>query len=827
MLLPDDLSPLGRAALAYAERLGWPVLPLAPRDKVPLLKKKKGAKGGFYDATTDPGVIAGWWRAEPNANIGLATGRGAGVFVLDVDPRDGGDVALDELESEFGRLPDTVRQHTGDGFHLFFALPNAGRVSSRNFVPHGIQVRGDGGYVVLAPSVHPSGKLYTWEASSRPGELPFAPAPEWVLARLRGGGGAGGAKAPAKAAQGGAPGPAVSAEGEGRDARRSWLGAAFAAAGWLGDLVLRNDAGEDGRRKAICPWRATHTIGRDFDSSTVVCPPKPGKTMGWFQCSHSHCERRSLKELFLVLPPEARAAADLEYPKRVRAEGEGPGAAPADAPAPPPVDPSESDASHRATGTDGPAPLRQPATRAPDAVLPLFYRGSEPELAARMLDVLSTGPMTWDEGEFWRYDKALGIWQKLPTETLESVLVGFDGAIVRGKKEVKPLSMSSRLAKGALQFARTILLTRTAKPVTFENVTPGLAFRNGFVTLDASGSLCLRPHAPTHRARHALPFDYAADAPRPMLLSFLEEVFGDCDEQEKADRIACLQEFVGGALLGLSCKYEKALLLTGTGGNGKSQILAIAESVFPPDTVAHLPPQDWGERFRTVSLVGKLANFVPEIPSTDLTASNVLKSAITGEVLYAEKKGRDVFTFVPRAGHIFSANMLPATRDTSEGFFRRFVILSLTRKFSDSDERIERLGQKIAHAELPGLVAWALAGAARLERQRDYTVAEGSRREWELWREESDHIRTFLVQFDWKQHGSLSRGGWGVSAAGFYEHYRGWCDRNGFSRVTSTTFGRRAEPTGLVVKRVHDGRRFFYPTTPAAPPAGAGEGGAP
>src|SRR5690242_2109256 len=116
-------SPLGAAALAYAGH-GWPVFPLKPRDKIPLIPKAAGGNG-VHDATTDTEQITAWWTAHPDANIGLAAG--VAFWVLDADYKgfftdepDGADT-IAVLQHRFGRLPPTTRQYTGGmGWQLFF-----------------------------------------------------------------------------------------------------------------------------------------------------------------------------------------------------------------------------------------------------------------------------------------------------------------------------------------------------------------------------------------------------------------------------------------------------------------------------------------------------------------------------------------------------------------------------------------------------------------------------------------------------------------------------------------------------------------------------------
>ena len=139
-------NPLLLAALAYAKR-GWPVLPCRPRDKRPVTKH------GFKDATTDRGAIVQAWATNSEANVGIATGVVSGLVVLDIDPRNGGDKNLAELERVHGPLPETVSVATGGGGrHLYFAT-SAASVPSGDLAD-GVEVKGDGRYVIAPPSTH-------------------------------------------------------------------------------------------------------------------------------------------------------------------------------------------------------------------------------------------------------------------------------------------------------------------------------------------------------------------------------------------------------------------------------------------------------------------------------------------------------------------------------------------------------------------------------------------------------------------------------------------------------------------------------------------------
>jgi Bifunctional DNA primase/polymerase, N-terminal/Primase C terminal 1 (PriCT-1) len=168
------VSGCAATALEYAAR-GWRVFPL--NGKVPLAGTR-----GCRDASSDPSLVARW---PDGANVGVATGNG--LVVLDVDG-DVGAESLHELAREHGGLPATVSAVTGGGGeHFYFRTEAPVRNSAGKLAP-GLDVRGEGGYVVAPPSLHPSGRRYEWD--DPPGCAPLAPLPTWLgrLLELRGNG---------------------------------------------------------------------------------------------------------------------------------------------------------------------------------------------------------------------------------------------------------------------------------------------------------------------------------------------------------------------------------------------------------------------------------------------------------------------------------------------------------------------------------------------------------------------------------------------------------------------------------------------------------------
>jgi hypothetical protein len=167
------LSSLGNAAIADAAR-GFAVLPCVPRGKVP------ATPHGCRDASKDLATICAWWRENPNYNVAVATGSISKVFVLDVDGLDA-QVSLRKLEEQHGPIPATVESITPRGSHLFFRCENDTVRNSAGAIAAGLDIRGDGGYVVLPPSIHPSGRPYVWSVDSADH---FAKAPAWLIGLL-------------------------------------------------------------------------------------------------------------------------------------------------------------------------------------------------------------------------------------------------------------------------------------------------------------------------------------------------------------------------------------------------------------------------------------------------------------------------------------------------------------------------------------------------------------------------------------------------------------------------------------------------------------------
>lgn len=321
---------------------------------------------------------------------------------------------------------------------------------------------------------------------------------------------------------------------------------------------------------------------------------------------------------------------------------------------------------------------------------------------AVMDDMQRDGEIRFHDGQFWQWNGSC--FKRLPVEDIYLfIATNVKGStIVRRHGDYQSVvSVLQRMCRGAL----------------IESEERGINFANGFVGED----LVVRDHDPKYGATFTLPFNYAPElAGRAnRWFEFLHSCWGE--EPDFEARVNALQEAFAATMFGIAPRYQAAFLLYGRAGTGKTVVLNVLRSMMPPAAIAELNPQHWGQRFAMTDLIGKAINICGELSESAFIDGRVFKETVEGSPIRDEFKGQDAFTFTPIAAHWFASNFMPASRDSSRGFTRRWRIWDFNKVIPET-EQIKDLALIIVAEEREAIAAWALEGLRRLIQQNGYTT---------------------------------------------------------------------------------------------------------
>lgn len=237
-------------------------------------------------------------------------------------------------------------------------------------------------------------------------------------------------------------------------------------------------------------------------------------------------------------------------------------------------------------------------------------------------------------------------------------------------------------------------------------------FGNGTLDLK-TGTLC--KHDWADYFRYVLPYDYDKNASCPTFMKYLNEVMPEKEAQD------VLSEYVGWLFMpGL--KLEKILFLYGSGCNGKSVFIDVVEALLGKENISHESLSDlcgeYGANSRS-NLAGKILNTCSDV-APNAFAGDLFKRIASGEPISTKILYKDVTTLTDYAKMIFCLNELPKTNDTSNGFYRRFLIAPFNVQIPKN--RINpNLAKDIIFHELPGIMNWVLKGRERLVKNGKFT----------------------------------------------------------------------------------------------------------
>ncbi|MBR6901026.1 MAG: toprim domain-containing protein [Synergistaceae bacterium] len=319
---------------------------------------------------------------------------------------------------------------------------------------------------------------------------------------------------------------------------------------------------------------------------------------------------------------------------------------------------------------------------------------------------------------FYEYNAEKGIWEHQDNEVIEGYICTIYGRHATGGK----IASTIRTFKAYKGIQSDI-------PLTKFNTLPCVTFLNGTLHIDIhTGKAKLLPYSPSDYTTVRISYFFNPDAKGPKWQKFLEEVMNG-----RTDCIRLLQEFSGYSLLP-DCRFQKALLLLGRGSNGKSVFTDMIKKALGDIKDGHgyisaTEPSRFSKDFRLMSFKNSWLNISSDIENDLRGGEGVFKKISAGEMLEDSYKGKDVFAFPTRAKLMMCSNDFPKTRDTSEGFMRRWLIVNFDMHYAEGEDIKANTNDRLLNPnleaeltqELPAIFNWILAGLQRLLAQNGFT----------------------------------------------------------------------------------------------------------
>ena len=324
-----------------------------------------------------------------------------------------------------------------------------------------------------------------------------------------------------------------------------------------------------------------------------------------------------------------------------------------------------------------------------------------------------------------------------------------------------------------------------------------ITYRNGTLFVDAYLAETRRPYEERDRSHYFRPAD-----PAIFTLTAFEFDFDEtarCDEWEKMNRenlmeqtpnglnfskYMVLQEFVGYAMLQTSF-LQCFLLLTGEGANGKSAFLSGLCACFGSQNISNISLENFSERFAMADFYAKRLNIVDDLSEVDRTAEGLLKSVVSGSMISADRKNKDLLRFSPTIKLIFACNVEPRFQDTTEGLWRRMMKIVFERCIPEDQRKKEYCQIDFWKQFAAGIANWGLNGLLRLmDQEWKFTKCESIERAKIQYKYEINPILQFFDEFLVESPGKE------VSSEDVYKTYAKWADENGFKKKNATNFAK-------------------------------------
>lgn len=318
--------------------------------------------------------------------------------------------------------------------------------------------------------------------------------------------------------------------------------------------------------------------------------------------------------------------------------------------------------------------------------------------------------------------------------------------------------------------------------------------QNGTFEISPQGTK-LRPFDRSDFITYQLPFEYNPQAKAPLFEAYLNKVLPDPERQK------VLAEYLGYVFIkhGGRLKLEAALVLYGTGANGKSVFFEIVNALLGADNVSSYSLQELTDDtgYYRAMIANKLVNYASEINGKLQTDS--FKRMVSGEVMPARLPYGKPMQLTNYAKFIFNCNELPKDVEHTNAYFRRWLIIPFDVTIPKAEQDSE-LHTKIIEKELSGVFNWILDGLNRLLIQKKFSDCEAAQQAVEQYKSQSDSVKMFIDENNYQNSPTDYR-----LIKELYPEYRSYCIDDGFKPVNKSNFIKRLSGFGVVINRLNVG----------------------
>lgn len=715
--------------------------------------------GDDRGATVDPVRIRREGMKHPDANIAVHLGLSR-LVCIDVDPRNGGNQTLADLEEQYERLDAAIVAETGGGgtHHFFRAPANATCLPSKGSLGPGIDVLHGTAYPVITPSVHRSGKTYCWREKHDPweGSFLFSPLPEWMMEH--------GHRRDTKASViisdedywATVPSVARAFEWNERsvarlcsalvvvpaDERGAWLqvGAALhhASQGSEEGRMLWEEWSVGSDRFEGCPQRY------DGEDQEQTWNGFDAKRVGALTVGSIFHKAKELGWVDLGTNAEPETLGDISNGRRFATQYRG---------------------------------------------LYLYVQASKEWLR---WDGLRWGPC--DSGQQMQAAKALA--DLLVHEGAEAFTRNPDEANKRRHGLALNVHRSLGRLHALLEAATTEPGMSVPSPSALDSNPLLLGVKNGVVDLRSGNLLTAEPGQRISKQAGA---SYNPNAECPRWETFLLQVFGP------EEVVAFVQRLVGYTLTG-QVDEEVLIFMYGTGANGKSVFANVIAALLGDyavtvgtELLARNKSEGETARYK-VKLQGSRLALANEVGQADTWDDQQVKEVTSREAIPARRLYGEAFAFMPTHKLWVRGNHQPTILDASEGMWRRLLLIPFARSFAP-DEMISDLDRQLFEQEASGILNWALQGCLAWKRSGLSVPASISSARQE-YRDGSDVLGQWLADY------CVVKAGGRIGIGEAFASWRSFCIDYGISPGAQPTFTRRMKAHGVQYRK-SNGKAFF------------------